>query len=254
LDTQALNDMYDAEVAYQDDYLGKLFAALNGRSRHNNTLTVIVSDHGDGLGEHNYFGHAFTAYQELVHVPLIVHWPQQIEPGRVDTPVSTRRVYHTMLEAIGRLPQHPHLNPTDIHNLTLRHTIAGRDPENGTAFSEVYPPLNFVRAIESRQPHLLAHYRCLSLRRAIVKQEEGATTFKLIQVDDEPDELFDLQVDPLEMEDLQGERPSLTPILNQELNQIATKVKIQREHLAAGDTIEMDEGLLQQLRGLGYIE
>jgi uncharacterized sulfatase len=254
LESQVLNDMYDAEVAYQDDYLGKLFAALNGRSRHNNTLTVIVSDHGDGLGEHNYFGHAFTAYQELVHVPLIVHWPQQIEPGRVDTPVSTRRVYHTMLEAIGRLPQHPHLNPTDIHNLTLRHTIAGRDPENGTAFSEVYPPLNFVRAIESRQPHLLAHYRCLSLRRAIVKQEEGATTFKLIQVDDEPDELFDLQVDPLEMEDLQGERPSLTPILNQELNQIATKVKIQREHLAAGDTIEMDDSLLQQLRGLGYIE
>ena len=33
-------------------------------------LTVIVADHGDGLGDHGNFGHAFVAYEELVHVPL----------------------------------------------------------------------------------------------------------------------------------------------------------------------------------------
>lgn len=265
LESRVLNDMYDAEVAYQDDYLGQLFARLNGRSHQDNTLTVIVSDHGDGLGEHGYFGHAFVGYQELVHVPLLLHWPGQIRPHRVTTPVSTRRVYHTVLEATGRLPNIPRLNPDDVKSLSLRQTLAGHDPENGTAFSEIYPPLNFVRAIESRQPHLLEQFRCLSLRRSVVGSASlgklpaeigaaSADSFKLIQVDNEPDELFDLTHDPLELESVLAERPSLIPPLNQQINQMAQKAKIQREHLATGGTIEMDESLLQQLRGLGYIE
>ena len=250
LESQVLSDMYDAEVAYQDAYLGQLLDWLNGRSARN-TLTIIVADHGDSLGEHSYFGHAFVAYQELVHVPLIVHWPQQIQPNQVTVPVSTRRVYHTVLDAIGRLPDVPQLNPADVHGLTLRKSITGPDPEKGMAFSEIYPPLNFVRAIENRQPHLLDKFRCLSLRRAVVR---GDDKVKLIQVDSEPDEMFDLVDDPLETVDLVGERPSLIPPLNQQINQMAHKADIQREQLTTGDTIEMDESLVQQLRGLGYID
>ena len=265
LESRVLSDMYDAEVAYQDDYLGALLAMLNGRSHRDNTLTVIVSDHGDGLGEHGYFGHAFVAYQELVHVPLLLHWPGKIQPDEVATPVSTRRVYHTVLEAAGRLPDMPHLNPDNVQGLSLRQTLAGDDPENGTVFSEIYPPLNFVRAIENRQPHLLEQFRCLSLRRSVVRSVPGeglpasegttnANRFKLIQVDDEPDELFDLTNDPLELENMVAERPSLIPPLNQQIRQMTQKARIQREELASGGTIEMDETLLQQLRGLGYIE
>ncbi|MCB8942254.1 MAG: sulfatase [Ardenticatenaceae bacterium] len=251
LESQVLSDMYDAEVAYQDAYLGKLLAWLDGRSRRN-TLTIIVADHGDSLGEHNYFGHAFTAYQELIHVPLIVHWPERIQPGRVTTPVSTRRVFHTVLDAVGsRLPEMSHLNPAEVHGLTLLNSIAGRDPEQGLVYSEVYPPLNFVRAIENRQPHLLEKFRCLSLRRAVVR---GDDKMKLIQVDGQPDELFDLGHDVLELTDLRAERPFLIPPLNQQINQMAQRAANQREQVATGDTIEMDESLMQQLRGLGYID
>jgi hypothetical protein len=157
------------------------------------------------------------------------------------------------LDAIGRLPASPAINPDEIHSLTLLHTIAGRDPEQGTAFSEVYPPLNFVRAIENRQPQLLEQFRCLALRRAVV-QHKSADTHKLIQIDDDPAELFDLASDPLELANVLAERPSLAPLLNQQINQMTQKAEIQREHLTTGDTIEMDESLLQQLRGLGYIE
>ncbi|HQF70931.1 MAG TPA: sulfatase-like hydrolase/transferase, partial [Promineifilum sp.] len=48
LESRVLNDLYDAEVAYQDDYLGRLFAALAARGRSRDTLTIIVADHGDG--------------------------------------------------------------------------------------------------------------------------------------------------------------------------------------------------------------
>ncbi len=103
LEAKVLHDMYDAEVAYQDDYLGELFEVLERRAKRANTLTVIVADHGDGLGEHGYMGHAFVAYQELAHVPLIVDWPDRMpEAERVAAPVSTRRVFHTMLEAAGK--------------------------------------------------------------------------------------------------------------------------------------------------------
>ena len=77
--------------------------------------------------------------------------------------------------------------------LSLLETIQGRDPENDTAFAEIYPPLNFAKAIEQRQPELLERFRCLETRQAVVRD-----TLKLIRVSDWPEELFDLDGDPLE--------------------------------------------------------
>src|SRR5690606_3736778 len=52
-EAKVLSDLYDAEVAYQDSYLGKLLDYLRHRPNADNTLTIIVGDHGDSLGEHN---------------------------------------------------------------------------------------------------------------------------------------------------------------------------------------------------------
>jgi len=254
LESQVLSDLYDAEVAYQDDYLGGLFEVLNGRSNHSNTLVIIVSDHGDGLGEHGYMGHAFVAYQELVHVPLMMQWPERLPTAkRIATPVSTRRVYHTILDAAGHLPDIPNLDPVSVHGLTLMQSVNGRDPEDGTAYSEIYPPLNFVRAIENRQPHLLEPFGCLSERRAIVKTNENEP-FKLIHIDNKPDELFNLTVDPLELEDQLDEQPHLTKSLHEDTKRMTLQVSHQRDNLDVGDEVELDDALMQQLRGLGYID
>ncbi|MCA9976469.1 MAG: sulfatase [Anaerolineales bacterium] len=256
LESQVLSDMYDAEVAYQDHYLGQLLTLLNGRRNQENTLTLIVADHGDGLGEHGYMGHAFVAYEELVHVPLIMHWPGQIKPNRIATPVSTRRVFHTLLDAVGPLPEMPTLNPTEIHALTLMQTIYGRDPERHTAFSEIYPPMNFVKAIERRQVHLLEQYRCLSLRRAVVKTDETANTLKLIEVDEQLDELFDLRSDPAEIENLLPQRPLPAAAMAQDLKRMVAAVERQQQAFGNGRVaeVDIDETLLQRLRGLGYVD
>lgn len=253
LESDVLNDMYDAEVAYQDDYLGQLFDTLASRANADNTLTIVVSDHGDGLGEHSYFGHAFVAYQELVHVPLVVHWPVSVPAQRrVKHPVSTRRVYHTVLDAAG-IPQSDTtgLELDDLHELTLLKSIHGQDPEQNQAYAEVYPPLNFAKAIKHRQPQLLEQFRCMSTRRTVIKDN-----MKLIQVDEQPDELFDLENDPLELEDILLQKPSTAADLVEELEQLERLTQSQRERLATGATIdlEIDEHLLQRLRGLGYIE
>lgn len=253
LEARVLSDMYDAEVAYQDDYLGRLFALMGRRDRRENTLTVIAGDHGDGFGEHGYMGHAFVAYQELVHVPLLLHWPRRLPAGaRERTPVSTRRVFHTMLEAAGRLPESAgNLNPAEVRRLTLMETLNGRDPECGRALSEVFPPLNFVRAIESRQPELLDRYRCLSLRRALVRGDE-----KLITLDGAPDELFHLGDDPGELRNRLPDQPQEAAEMDELIQRLIAATERQRAMLAEGATLDLeaDERLLQQLRALGYID
>ncbi len=255
LETQVLSDLYDAEVAYQDAYLGELLQVLNGRSRHTDTLTILVADHGDGLGEHNYFGHAFVAYQELVHVPLMVQWPHEIKQnGRITAPVSTRRVFHTMLAALPHLPNVPGLNPGDIHSLTLLHNVNGREVENNTAYAEVYPPMNFVSVIERRWPHLLEPYGCLSTRRAAIKQTSETNTHKFIQKDEKGEGLFNLTADPLELDNVIRDHQEETAVLEHALSRLVTTLQTQRQSLADSGPIEIDDHLLQRLRGLGYIE
>jgi uncharacterized sulfatase len=250
LESRVLSDMYDAEVAYQDDYLGQLFDVIGRRTRARDTLTVIVSDHGDGLGEHQFFGHAFVAYQELVHVPLILHWPAKVEAGRrIEGPVSTRRIYHTSLDAVG--DSVPGTDPAEIHDMTLLETIRGRDAEDFTAYAEIYPPLNFAKAVQHREPELLERFRCLDLRRAVVKDE-----WKLIRVAGEPDELFDLDRDPLEETNRLVNNAGQVQALNQKLAGMTRQVEATRDDLGAGAFLdpEKDEQLMNRLRGLGYIE
>ncbi|MDX1416712.1 MAG: sulfatase [Candidatus Promineifilaceae bacterium] len=257
LESQVLNDMYDAEVAFQDGYLNGLFGAIEKRANSSNTLTIIVADHGDGLGEHGYMGHAFVAYQELVHVPLILSWPAHLpKETRVKTPVSTRRVFHTMLNASGsRLTEEGSELVLNAERLSLENSVAGADPEQGVVISEIYPPLNFVKAIKQRQPHLIEQFGCLLERRAIV-QRHHEVTHKLIQLDGYPDQLFNLESDRWELEDLRNNREDLVISLDKQLTEIVNKLFNERaEQTADADAIGTSDGLLmQRLRGLGYVD
>ena len=145
-----------------------------------------------------------------------------------------------------------------MHGLTLANTVNGHDPEQGVAYSEVYPPLTFVKAIEKRQPELLEAYRCLSVRRAVVQQigedEAAAKAHKLIQVDEKLDELFDLADDPLESVNVLAKRPSVAEPMQKELGRWVTAVSQQKNQVDAGSQIELDESMTRRLRALGYID
>ncbi|MEM7801495.1 MAG: sulfatase-like hydrolase/transferase, partial [Chloroflexota bacterium] len=250
---EVLNTYYDAEVAFQDAFLDKLLKKIAERSKDRETLTIIVGDHGDGIGEHNYFGHAFVAYQELIHVPLIMHWPQKIEASqRVAGPVSTRRIFHTILSAAQVTDQKiTTSSATEIAALSLKEVTQGRDVENETVYSEVYPPFNFIKAIADRQPDIVDQFRLNQMRRAIVQADT-----KLIQVDDAPDEMFNLKQDILEIDSILEKDSKLSKTLNQQLNRMVGTLESQRDNLIAGVPLELEQDpqLLEHLRGLGYID
>jgi tetratricopeptide (TPR) repeat protein len=87
------NDPYRGEIAAMDEQLGRLVSAFEAKAAQR--AMIIVADHGEGLGEHGESQHGNLLYQGVMHVPLLVSGPG-FKVGTVDTPVSTRRVFHTI--------------------------------------------------------------------------------------------------------------------------------------------------------------
>lgn len=117
---------YDGEVAYVDHYVGLVVEALKARGLYENTLIVLVGDHGEGFGEHKEFGHGIFCYGESLHVPLIIHNPKLIPAGRVlDDRVCLIDVMPTILEALRiRVPD-------DVQGASLLKLIRGGGRKTG---------------------------------------------------------------------------------------------------------------------------
>lgn len=110
---QIVNDLYDAGIAYTDALLGELFAHMEKLGLMENTLVVVLSDHGEGFWEHGLASHGTTLYREVLHVPLIVRLPgQNPRSGRIPNLVTLADVFPTVLEWMGveREAQHDAYN------------------------------------------------------------------------------------------------------------------------------------------------
>ena len=88
-------------VRYQDFFLKKLFEQYKDLGLYEDTVFVILGDHGEGFGEHGLKQHDNTIYQEGLHIPLLVHDPQNPEPRRVGENVSELDVLPTVAEKLG---------------------------------------------------------------------------------------------------------------------------------------------------------
>jgi arylsulfatase A-like enzyme len=95
-DTEHLRALYDGEIAYTDSQVGELLQAIYPLA---NTLTILISDHGEAFGEHGTLQHGKSPYREEVAVPMIWHWPAVLPQGhRVKAPVSTLDIAKTFAE------------------------------------------------------------------------------------------------------------------------------------------------------------
>jgi len=94
---------YLGEVAFVDAQMGRLMEAFRAKAAAagREVAIVVTSDHGEGLGEHGEAQHGNLVYQSTMHVPLVVVGPG-VPAGVVDTPVSIRRLFHTILDWAGR--------------------------------------------------------------------------------------------------------------------------------------------------------
>jgi arylsulfatase A-like enzyme len=95
-------DAYDNCIAYEDEQLGTLVGELERRELLENTWVVILSDHGEGLGEHGLFDHGQSLYSTEIRVPLLVLPPGKPRAERrVSATVSLRDLPATIVDLVG---------------------------------------------------------------------------------------------------------------------------------------------------------
>jgi arylsulfatase A-like enzyme len=105
-DVEFLRARYDAEILYQDELIRELVDGLRARGLLEHTAVVITSDHGEEFKEHGDLSHQYKAYDELMHVPLVVVRPGEARTGeRIANPVSLVDLGRTLLDLAGQYRQ-----------------------------------------------------------------------------------------------------------------------------------------------------
>lgn len=246
----ALDGYYDAEIAQQDAHLGRLFDYLERSGTLDNTLVVIAADHGEGHGDHDFIGHSFVVFQELVHVPLIIRQPEHFPAGkRVTTNVSTRRIFHTILDIVDVQPPLAADDPNaNVTGLSLKRSLNGApDTERDTAFSEAFPPVNLLNILEDRKPELVEERALTQIRRGVYEGDH-----KLALVGDSVESLFDVERDPAEAHNVADEHPAVVADLHRKLDTFVDDAQAQRQDSQHSD--HLSDEVLDNLRALGYID
>jgi arylsulfatase A-like enzyme len=100
---------YDGEIRFFDQAFGDLIKKIQQLGLLDNSVLVFTSDHGEGMGEHNYyFAHGEFLYNALIHVPLILRFPGPSPAVKeVRSPVSHIDVLPTILDAVSIRHSHP---------------------------------------------------------------------------------------------------------------------------------------------------
>ncbi len=95
----SLWDSYESEIHYVDTYIGKIRETLASMELLDNTVIVIVGDHGEAFGEHGEYGHGIFCYEESLKVPLIIHNPRYIKEKQViEEKISLVDILPSLLE------------------------------------------------------------------------------------------------------------------------------------------------------------
>lgn len=168
---------YYGALSYVDAQFGAMLDALEASGLADDTIVIVTSDHGDMLGERGLW-YKMTFFENATRVPLIVHAPKRFAPRRVAGSVSTIDLLPTLVELAGGAREASWPDPVDGRSL-VPHLLGdgGHDEVFGEYFAEgAIAPIVMIR--------------------------RGA--YKFIHTSVDPDQLFDLSADPLELVNLAG--------------------------------------------------
>ncbi len=236
----ALVDAYDASLVDLDAAVGELLDGLKARNLLEQTVVVVVADHGEHLGEEDMFDHRWSVRQPLMHVPLIVSAPG-LKPGRRGDVVSTMGVFAALTELAG-LPKPP-----------TPHWPSVLGSRTGAVVAESGAPVPRLPWVEALWPDLAP--RRWNRRWQVAWQE----TYKFARSDDGVVRLHDLATDPAEVEDLAADRPGLADAAVRAMV-AATRPfpPYDRQQRSPMDrprpALTFDEPMAGQLEALGYAE
>ena len=216
---------YREEVEYLDRQIGVLLSALREASRPEETLIIFTADHGEELFEHGPPGHVPYLYDTVVRVPLLVAWPGRVAAGTaVAEAVSHIDLLPTVLEWL-RIP-----DPVSRSGRSLASLLAP-----GPAQFAAMPVV-----AETFRPEAPEDLKAIvaNRRKLIVTPADNGV------------QMFDLERDPGEREDLAGRHPTGAAALAERLD---ARLAEARERALPPEQRAMTDEEVRRLRALGYL-
>ncbi len=223
--------LYEEAVRYTDDQIGRLLRYLEENGRMQNSIIVILSDHGEEFMEHGRWGHwESNLHDEVLKVPLIIHLPNQAAPQRIERQVRTLDLMPTLLDLCDCPVS------ADLMGASLRPLWEpGEEADTGTYDGSV-----------SVSEMWRDHWHRIAVRTGAVKY---------IWDSRKPDQpiLFDLIADPNETTDVSAQFPNLVEEFQAH---VAERLRQMNATKPANtiDEPDIDDEMMERLRSLGYIE
>ncbi len=195
-DFAILNALYDGEIAYLDYRIGQLFDYLKEMDILDDTVLIICADHGENIGDHNLIGHQLSIYDTLLHVPLIIRYPDKFKAGlRVDEQVQLADLFPTITDIIRfyRYGEQP------IRGHSLLSLL--KNPESPPAFAEYEIFATVLENLRKVSPG----FDTSKYARRLKSVRDG--DFKYIWSSDGRDELYNIRDDPGELNNIIESEP-----------------------------------------------
>jgi arylsulfatase A-like enzyme len=229
-------DRYDTEIAAVDAAIGRLLDGIEELMADDNLVIVFTADHGESLGDHNYWGHGRYLYEPSLRIPLGIVWKGRIRPGAASSQATLLDLAPTLLDLVGVAA------PGELTGSSWASAARGGEaPPERTHCYQAH------RGAVHGGTHDSDQKRSKGLLAVGVINDDRKEILRIIGNEHLR---FDLTEDPLELDNL------VTPDSAPSEALLACFATVSRA-LGALDrlaTQELDEETVEQLKALGYLE
>ena len=229
-------DRYDTEIAAVDEAIGRLLEGIGELVADDNLVIVFSADHGESLGDHNYWGHGRYLYEPSLRIPLGIVWNGKIRPGAVSSQATLLDLAPTLLDLVG---------------VAALQGLTGRSWASAARGGE--PPAEQTHCYQAHRgavhggTHDSDQKRSKGLLAVGVIDGENKEILRIIASEHLS---FDLTEDPLELDNLVTIDSAPSEALLACLGTVSQALGA-LDRLA---TRKLDEETVEQLKALGYLE
>lgn len=215
--------LYDGAVKYIDSEFKKIETLFFEKQYHKNSILIFSSDHGEDLGEYNFFyNHGPLTFNASARVPLIIYMPEE-KSRRIKYPVSLMDVYPTLLARVG---------------LTLPYEIQGVD-----LFKKPDQRYLFIKGHLGTEAVILQNYHLVRVSSALSKKLDLENIY-----------FFDIFKDPYEKENLSHQKKRLQNIMIKKYDEFFKKHGYIDKLKIGEKEPSLSKEELENLKALGYIK
>jgi arylsulfatase A-like enzyme len=260
---------YDAEIAFVDEQIGRLFSKLEELGLAENTLVVVTSDHGEEFFEHGRKGHRFNLNRESLHIPLIFAGPGVRKNVAIPETVRIFDIAPTILELLGL-----DADDDEIYGLPLTPFLEGGRVPGPMTDLPIVAELTFIppKTPDPSNPGTLVDPKDLYHHEAFSKREHKLIEIRTRKFDPKNDP-FNLDGeklklapprmyhygdgdDPLEQRDLREGKPDVFRKLREEAERLRGGLRDWKTGLkkdGVQKATELSEAMQESLRENGYV-